>query len=209
MALLEFITGLLNEGAANVFYEINSISEEDRELTITTLREFYEIRKSNLPLTPPEFSEEAAFWGATFLYRSVQLLLLREIDEEKIPLLLKDYEGVKNPSSIISADLTLQYLPDFLSLATAMAPADKLVEYLKKTAQDWPFSSVGISIPEDSNHDAILTHPSLRLAYADRIIKYKDINRAKNKLLQPFIIAALGGYAMELWPESIVDNATE
>ena len=62
------------------------------------------------------------------------------------------------------------------------------------------FSSVGMKLENALSHDTILSHPSLRNAYVDRIIAARDKKRATSEPIAEWVRAALGEHAEILWP---------
>ncbi len=202
MKLFSFLQTLFTEGKVTVEGKLSSFDKEDETDSARLLEQWYEDDKTEMPYTAPLFSAEAALWAARHLYLSLQLIVIRDADEEIIRKTLQPYAGTLSPSAIYSADLTLRYLPDILLLAKGLAPADIMVKKLRETAVQWPFSSVGIEVSgEERNDDIILHHPSLRTVYIDRIISKKDTKRIDNKRITEGVREALGTYASLLWPQ--------
>ena len=120
--------------------------------------------------------------------------------------LLADFPGPATPEAVYAVDLTFRYLPDLLRLAQGLAPDDVLVARLRQAAGQWPFSFVGAaagppSLPPLAALSPVLSHPALRLAYADRVISARDRARAAQPAVAPLVQAALGDYGAILWPE--------
>src|SRR6185503_3456988 len=104
---------------------------------------------------------EAAIWAASFLYRAVQLTMLRDLGEEVINKLLTPFNGPVSPESILSVDISFRYLPNVLNLAKGLAPEDVLVKRLQEATIQWPFSSVGMKVEGNMNIDAIMNNTCL------------------------------------------------
>lgn len=201
MHLTSFIRDLLEKGQVTVAGQLIQFAEEDTQQSIVLLNRYYEEDKLEMPLEAPEFSPEAALWGARYLYHAIQFAMLRDLGEEQVKEHLTDFQGQITPETMYSADLTLRYLPDLLKLAKGLAPDDVLVTSLKHTLSQWPFSSVGLEGMEESNPDVVLENPSLAYAYIDRIIKSKDLKRAGNEQLAGLIREVLGAHTQLLWPQ--------
>jgi hypothetical protein len=208
MVLFHFIQGLLTEGKVAIKGALGGFSEEDLSETGKLLEQVHQQDSLEMPGAAPGFSKEAALWAATRFYMAVQMAVLREIDEEAISQQLKPYEEKITVEAIYSADLVLRYLPTLFELGKGFAPADILVEKLKKLAAQWPFSSLGIELDEKANEDIIFANASLKQAYLDRIIAHKDANRISNQQIQDYINESTGGHVEMLWPglQSVLKN---
>ena len=143
--LAQFISDLFENGNVTIAGGLHDFDAKDKAATIIKLQKQYQRSILEMPYEAPEFHEAAAFWGASFIYRTVQFILLRDLDEEKIKTHLQDFAGEKTPEVIYSVDLTFRYLKDLLGLAKGLSPSDPLVIRLKEMAGKWAFSSVGIS----------------------------------------------------------------
>ena len=75
-----------------------------------------------------------------------------------------------------------------------------LSRYLKKTAGQWPYSSVAIELNEVVEDKLIFEHPSLKYTYIDRIIQMKDKQRSKNETVTKYIHEVAGEHIALLWP---------
>lgn len=202
MFLTQFIDELLTEGAVAVTRRPDTFEPVDLEAATVVLRDYYADDALDLPHAAPEFEPAAALWAAQLLYFTVQLTLVRELDEATITERLPDYPAEPTPDALYSADLLLRYLPDLLGLARGLAPGDALVARLQSLARRWPLSFVGRPEPSDPEAEArLLAHPALRQLYIDRIIVAEDQRRAAQPLLRPLIHAALGRHAAQLWPD--------
>lgn len=200
MELSNFIVNLLREGKVSVKGPLISFSEEDISEAKKILYEYYKEDIIEMPYTPPAFSENAALWAAAYLFKAIQLTVLRDAGEEMINENLKPFDDEPDASAIYSADLVLRYLPQLFELAKGLAPADKLVQALKKTAGQWPYSSVGIELNEVVEDKLIFEHPSLKYTYIDRIIQMKDKQRSKNETVTKYIHEVAGEHIALLWP---------
>ncbi|MCW3463831.1 hypothetical protein [Chitinophaga nivalis] len=201
MNLSAFISHLIREGQVTVADTIHPFSTQEIQDTATVLHQYYENDILDMPGTAPAFDEKAAMWAAIYIYRAVQLAMLRQLGEEQIKILLTPYPDAITPEAIYGADLCLRYLPDLVSLSKGLSPDDPLVQHLKETAAVWPFSSTGMNIPVTAVLDHILAHPSLLQAYADRIIASRDTDRCRIPAVKEAVKASLGNYTDILWPD--------
>ena len=201
MKLSQFISDLFENGNVTIAGGLHDFDTADRAATAQLLQKQYQRSILEMPFEAPEFDEAAAFWGASFIYRTVQFILLRDLDEEKIKTHLQDFVGEKTPEVIYSVDLTFRYLKDLLGLAKGLSPNDPLVIRLKVMAGQWAFSSVGISSLENVEEGIILKNDSLRTAYIDRVIAAKDLKRTNHDTVKELVAAALGNHQEKFWKE--------
>ena len=201
MLLTGFLHDLLTTGCLTLTSQPDSFEAADLHAAEDLLRSYHAEDAKEMPHTAPVFNAPAALWSAAYLYDTVKLALVRELDETLVHERLQDFSGDMTPEAIYSADLTFRHLPDLLRLAKGLAPGDALVGRLQATAWKWPFSSVGTEFKDAEPIVTILAHPALRQAYIDRIIRVQDRARASQTHLAPLIHEALGGHAATLWPD--------
>lgn len=201
MMLTDFTRGLVEGTGTTVAGQIAEFEDGDIQETADVLRQYYERDILEMPGTAPAFNPEAATWSTQFLYRMIQLMLLRDLGTDKIQELLPVYTMPLSPDVIYSADLVLRHLPDLFRLAKSLSPDDPLVKRLTATAAEWPLSSVGIPLAETAALDVILSHHSLQRAYVDRIIEKKDSGRCNTPAIHALVMEALGHYPGIFWQE--------
>lgn len=204
MFLTQFLDELLTQGEVAVTRRPDTFEAVDLEAATVVLGDYYADDALDLPHQAPDFEPAAALWAAQYLYFTVQLTLVRELDEAVMAERLPDYPHEPTPAALYSADLLLRYLPDLLGLARGLAPGDALVARLQRLAAHWPLSFVGqpgADAPEPAAEARLLAHPALRQLYVDRIIRTQDRARAARPPLRPLVHAALGAHAARLWPD--------
>ena len=201
MQLSGFIQDLIHHGNVTVATKLLPFSREDIDNSVIALKNFYDNDVLELPGKAPEFNAEAAIWGAIYLYRTIQLIMLRDLADEAVTTHLKSFPATITPEVSYSADLCFRYLPGVLLMAKGLAPDDILVKSIKQTGVDWPFSSINMDLEFTVDARRILQHTSLKYAYIDRIIEARDIKRVNNHQLVELIHEALGDHAAILWPE--------
>lgn len=198
--LTDFLKGLYS-GNAIVGSELHEFSAHDKETALQQLQYLYEREILEAPGIAPAFNSQAAMWAACFIYKAIQLLLIRKLGEEHIATNLADFSAPITADVVYSADFTLRYLPPLMNLAETLAPADPLVVHLKTIAAKWPYSSVGCKLGADEAATQIISeHPSLSIAYADRIIEYNDKKRAVTGKEKELLTAVLGNHSALLMP---------
>ena len=204
MELSIFIHQLLTTGTLSVPAGIGSITEADKIATILLLQQYYQEDILEMPGTAPEFNQPAAYWAAKYFFRAVQLAVLRNEGEDVINEKLIAFTETVDATSIYSADLILRYLPSLLQLAKGLSPADILVKRLEKTAATWPFSATGIESGLLSNEAIIFSNGSLRIAYIDRLIAAKDLNKITGTEMQEHLLSVTGLHLETFWPEAAI-----
>jgi MoxR-vWA-beta-propeller ternary system domain bpX4 len=201
MILSHFLTHLVEEGHAYVENDIQPFDPADVQNAADFLAKVYQNDRLDMPDRPPQYLAAAAVWAAQFLYRAVQCTVLRNLEADVVKELLKPYPEPPTPEAIYCVDLTFRHLPDVFKFAKGLAPDDILVTILRENAVYWPFSSVGMAVEVDIAHENVLAHPSLRIAYIDRIIEAKDIKRVNSDALRELVETALGDYTPQLWAD--------
>jgi MoxR-vWA-beta-propeller ternary system domain bpX4 len=201
MKLTHFLTHLIQEGKAHLESDISPFQPDDLTNAEGLLNSVYQQDALDMPDRPPQYLGSAGLWAAQFLYHALQCTVMRNVEDETVEKLLQDYPDAITPEAIYSVDLTFRYLPDLFKLAKGLAPDDVLVQILKKNALIWNFSSVGMDLGNDVSHGLVLEHPSLTIAYVDRIIQSKDIKRVNSDAMKELIQAALGNYSNQIWSD--------
>lgn len=197
-----FISQLLSEGTVPVEGSITSFNKNDEEELLMLLRQYYQEDILEMPLSAPAFNETAALWAAKYFYTALQLAVLRDEGEAETNGKLCAYTEAVSPSTMYSVDLIFRYLPALLHLARGLAPSDLLVKILTDTLAAWPFSSAGTDIPAMKSEQIIFTDPSLKIAYIDRLVKAKNMNRVISSHLQEEVFSFAGLHLDALWPNA-------
>jgi hypothetical protein len=190
MSAVEFVQSLLETGRVKVPAGDAPIEDLD-----PAVAELDRAARTDAPSEAPPLVAPAASWGLQILYRACQALVFREIDAETVRRTLAEPCPLPpSPAVHYSADLSLRYLPDLLTLARGIAPDDPLVTGLTALAQAWPLSSVGVADARAVDPSPLLDHPSLRQLYVDRIIERGDASRLAHPAVRAAIREALGAY---------------
>lgn len=199
-SLNQFLSDLKESGKVELASEINPFTAEEKIAAQHLLQRFHQEASLHFPGEAPAFDPAAALWAAEYLYRSIQFILLRHLDEQAFKEHLLPWDKSQSPAVVFSADLCLQYLPLLFSFAKGLSPEDPLLQELKLTASNWPFSGFSIALAKPEAEELLLSHPGLVIAYVDRIIAKKSKAKAQEAHIQPLIAVALGNYADTFWP---------
>jgi hypothetical protein len=198
--LSEFLTRLLTDGLVLVPRHMAVFQEDDLQASALLLKQLYDTDCFEMPYQAPAFEPEAALWAARYLFYATQLVLLRDQDEAAMDQYLQPFPGQQSAGVIYSVDLVFRYLGNLFKLSSGIAPNDPLVIYLRQTAAQWPFSSVGLNIEPATDTAVILEHPSLKYTYVDRIILRTDVSRLNGIKEQQTLKEILGIHQAKLWP---------
>ncbi|MGE3779789.1 MAG: hypothetical protein AB7F89_21560, partial [Pirellulaceae bacterium] len=96
------------------------------------------------------------------------------------------------PAAIYSVDLSFRFLPDVVRLCRAAGDGDPLTDRVLTWCREWPLSSVGVADVGTVRPEVLLLHPSLRIVYVDRIIRYQDHTRLANPSTRLAVREAVG-----------------
>lgn len=167
---------------------------------VSYLKQFYETESLNYPHQAPQFDANAAIWAAQTVYLACQLILLRENKGSDLGIILPPYQQSYSASAILSADLTLRFLPDIISQASVIDPTDPLIAVLESHLMAWHYSGVNYTLKTDNLAFATInSNNCLKQLYVDRIIEYKKNELAQLPIFQPAVKASLGWFASTLW----------
>lgn len=198
--LNQFLSDLWKNGQVEVAHELKAFTPEELSEAQLILERSYIEEQIHFPGTAPAFAAEPALWAAQYLYRAIQFILLRHLDEKTMQEQLLPWPASINAEAVYAADLSLRHLPGLFSFAKGLSPTDPLLLELKKTASKWPFSSLSITEADSYAETLLLSDPGLAIAYTDRIIAQRLKAKAQQPHIRPLIAAALGDHAHTLWP---------
>jgi hypothetical protein len=192
MRLPDFIKSLISDGKVLVETTPKNFSAAELEQTAEILSRFYHEDCIHMPGKAPLFQKDAALWAAVFTYGIIQYTLIRNLEMDDFPVYYPQFTGTMDAAAIYSADLCLRHMPQMYHFAKSLAPGDDLLKMIEETAAVWPFSSVGIPLAQDPDISTILDHPSLKIAYIDRIFEKKDAPRLQPQNIQTAAREVLG-----------------
>jgi hypothetical protein len=204
--LSEFLTSLFSDGTVNVPRTLSDFLEHDLLESGRLIKKLHQSELFEMPAGMPALHEEAALWAAQYLFRTIQLVLLRDLEADVIEAQLKPYPGEADATAHYSIDLIFRHLGPLFKFSSGISPDDPLVQKLKETAAAWPLSSVGLNILITADTAPILDSPALRSIYLDRIILTKDISRLKTNRTQSALAETVGLHQDLFWPGLELQN---
>ncbi|MBX7227060.1 MAG: hypothetical protein K1X55_13585 [Chitinophagales bacterium] len=185
-----------------LYVNVLKIEETEAKEMGAYLQEQYHLEAVGFPYTVPPFDESAALWAAKTVYIACQLMLYREHMEEDLPSLLPDYAGKITPSTVLSADLCLRFLPDIIKNLRDIDVEDVLINVLEPLLIRWHYSGVRYNLPiEQLDISWVTQNDGLLQLYVDRIIAVKKIALAQKPVFKEHIKANLGIFVDDYWYE--------
>ena len=147
-------------------------------------------------------NKEAAVWAAKALYHSAQLYLIRENTEKNIENLIPAFKESRDISSILSADLSLRFLPQIIVALNSVDPEDPLIAMLEEILIQFHYSGIGYDLDlRNVNWQEELKDKTYRKLYLERIVEKKDYKLAEIPFINKLITAELGIHKDAFWRE--------
>lgn len=122
---------LRKEECITIFTDIHEISVKEIQDTATYLESEFEKERLEFLSLDIHFDKEVALGAAKVLYHSAQLYLIRKGTSKDLHKLIPEYKGKREVSSILSADLSLRFLPQIISALHDADPEDPLIKMLE------------------------------------------------------------------------------
>lgn len=198
----KMIENLLLTNTLVLYGQINEITVEQEKEVLEFLESYYQKESINYPNTPPAFDKEAAAWSSKILFYAAQLVMYREHTGDTLSVFFPTYELPKTAATIITADLSLRYLPSILKYLEQIDKEDALIPILKKILIEWEYSGLLSDVEvEVQDAELFLTYRCLNELYINRVIENKKIKIAQHEKIRPLVLSALGNYTNEFWKE--------
>lgn len=147
-------------------------------------------------------NKQAAIWAAKILYYSAQLYLIRENTEKNIENLIPAFKGVRDIPSILSADMSLRFLPQVMIALHTLDPEDPLIPMLENILTQFHYSGIGYDLDlKNVNWKEELEDTTYRKLYLERIVEKKDYKLAEIPFINKQLIAGFGMHKDAFWRE--------
>lgn len=180
-------------------YKVNK--SEEKEILEFLEMEFEE-EMYNFPTTDLVFDKEAALWASKIVYYSGQLIFYRENKLSELVEMLPPIDIGYSPSSVLSADLCLRFLPDIVEELKTIDSDDHIIPTLESILKQCHYSAIGYSLEiSEENLANYLNEPSLKWMYLSKVVKTKDIKLAQNSLIKQELKNYMGHYQDLIWPQ--------
>lgn len=193
---------LRQEECITIFSDIHDLSKKEEEDALDYFQTEFEKERLEFLSDTIVFDPEAALWASKVLYHSAQLYLVRENTAKDLSRLIPSFKGKKEISALLSADLSLRFLPQIVSALQVADPEDHLVNMLESILKQFHYSAIG-SDPdlEDINWEGELKDKTYRKLYLERIVEKKAYTLAEIPYLNRLLIAEFGLYKDIFWRE--------
>ncbi len=199
---------LRKEGTLTIFSDLKTLSEKEEKEAEDFFESEFEKERLDFLSDKIPFNKEAAIWAAKILYHSAQLYLIRKDTAKDLEKLIPQYQDEKDVSAILSADLSLRFLPQLLDALQIADSTDPLVEILENILQQFHYSGIGLDLNfEKINWEEELKNKTYRKLYLERIVEKKAYKLAEIPYINQLLIAEFGMYKDIFWKElKIVEN---
>lgn len=199
---------LRKEGTLTIFSDLKTLSEKEEKEAEDFFESEFEKERLDFLSDKIPFNKEAAIWAAKVLYHSAQLYLIRKDTAKNLEKLIPQYQGEKNTSAILSADLSLRFLPQLLDALQIADSTDPLVKMLENILHQFHYSGIGLDLNlEKINWEEELKNKTYRKLYLERIVEKKAYKLAEIPYINQLLIAEFGMYKDIFWRElKIVEN---
>lgn len=199
---------LRKEECITIFSDIKEISNRE-ELEAGDYFEG-EFEKERLEFLSDQIScnKETAVWAAKILYHGAQLYLIRKDTAKNLDQFVPNFKGVKDISTILSADLSFRFLPQVIDVLHTADSEDPLVKMLKNILQEFHYSGVGYELElENINWEEELKDRTYRKLYLERIVENKAYKLAEIPYINKLLMAEFGLHKEVFWRElKIIEN---
>lgn len=199
---------LRKEECITIFTDLHEISGKELHDAADYLESEFE--KERLEFLSPDisFDKEASLWAAQVLYHSAQLYLIRKDTSKDLHKLVPDYKGKRDVSALLSADLSLRFLPQIVSALQIADPEDPLIKMLENILQQFHYSSIGYDVElPNIKWEEELQDKTYRKLYLERVVENKSYQLAEIPYINQLLIAQFGIYKDFYWKElKIIEN---
>lgn len=193
---------LRKDECITIFTDIQEISEKEILDAADYFESEFEKERLEFLSETIRYDKEAAVWAAKVLYHSVQLHLVRKNTEKDLDKLIPPFKGIIDVSSILSADLSLRFLPQIISVLQSADPEDPLVKMLENILKQFHYSTVEFDIElENVNWEEELKDSTYRKLYLERIVEKKAYSLAEIPYINRLLIAEFGLHKNIFWRE--------
>ncbi|WP_426477226.1 hypothetical protein ACP3T3_18490 [Chryseobacterium sp. CBSDS_008] len=199
---LDTIFLLRKEECITLFSSLQQISPQEEEEAGDYFETEFEKERLEFLSDQLTCSKDTAVWAAKVLYHSAQLYLIRENTGKNIENLIPGFKGSRDISSILSADLSLRFLPQVIIALNTIDPEDPLITMLENILTQFHYSGIGYDLDlKNINWQEELKHKTYRKLYLERIVEKRDYKLAEIPLINKLLTAEFGIHKDAFWRE--------
>ncbi|MDQ1094982.1 MULTISPECIES: hypothetical protein [Chryseobacterium] len=193
---------LRKEESMTVFIGLQEIPEKEMLEAADYFRAEFEKERLEFQSAEVMHHQDAALWAAKILYHSAQLYLVRRDTSTDLKKFIPDYTGKIDVSAILSADLSLRFVPQVLAALQIADPEDPLIVLLESLLTRFHYSGIGTDLDlQNINWQDELKNATYRKLYLERIVEKKDYKLAEIPYINQLLIAEFGMYKDVFWKE--------
>ncbi|MGG5209839.1 hypothetical protein ACQWU4_12895 [Chryseobacterium sp. MIQD13] len=197
---LDTIFLLRKSSCITVFSNLQEISKKEEQEAGDYFETEFEKERLEFLSSEIHCQKETAVWAAKVLYYSAQLYLIRENTAKDLDKLIPKLKAPYDTSSILSADLSLRFLPQIASLLHTADPNDPLVKILENILTQFHYSGIGYHLNlEKINWEKELKDKTYRKLYLERIVEKKAYELAEIPYINKLLIAEFGLHKETYW----------
>ncbi len=199
---------LRKEECITIFTDLHEISKNEEQDAADYFESEFEKERLEFLSDQISFDQKTAVWAAKVLYHSAQLYLIRKDTAKDLEKLIPQFIGKRDVSSLLSADLSLRFLPQIISSLQIADPEDPLIKILENILQQFHYSGIGFDLNlEKINWEEELKDKTYRKLYLERIVEKKAYNLAEIPYINQLLMAEFGIYKEIFWRElKIIEN---
>lgn len=207
-AFLDTLFLLRKDECITIFTDLYEISKKEEQEAADYFESEFE--KERLEFLSDQIScdRETAVWAAKILYHSAQLYLIRRDTAKNLDKLIPSFKGKRNSAAILSADLSLRFLPQTISALQAADPEDPLIGMLENILLQFHYSGIGFDLDlEKVSWEEELKDTTYRKLYLERIVEKKAYRLAEIPYINQLLMAEFGLHKDIFWRElKIIEN---
>lgn len=198
---------LRKEECITIFTDIHEISQKEEQDAADYFESEFEKERLEFLSDQINCDRETAVWAAKIMYHSAQLHLIRENTAKDLNKLIPSFKGKRDTSSLLSADLSLRFLPQIITVLQSADPEDAVIKMLENILKQFHYSVIGFDLElENINWEEELKDKTYRKLYLERIVEKKAYPLAEIPYINQLLIAEFGMYKDIFWRELKIIN---
>jgi hypothetical protein len=193
---------LRKDECITIFTDLHEISKKEEQDAADYFESEFEKERLEFLSDQINCDREMAVWAAKVFYHSAQLYLIRKDTAKNLEKLIPQFNGKRNVSSILSADLSLRFLPEIIYALQNADPEDPLIKMLENILQQFHYSGIGFDLDLGKiNWEKELKDKIYRKLYLERIVEKKAYKLAEIPFINHLLIGEFGMYKDIFWRE--------
>lgn len=200
--ILQTIHHLRTSGYFVLYTKEPKITEAELNDLGDFLEQEYENEVLEYPFEAPKFNRKAAVWAAKLIYFGAQFLVHRKTEPKDLKNYFPECPVPVDVAAILSADLSLRYVPFIITELEHIDMEDWLIKIIKLQAKEFQYATIGydMEIPlEEDTLKKLFENDCFKTLYINRVIEKKAISLTEHTLIHEHITAHLGEHQSHFW----------